>query len=777
MRLQKIIKPQFKEDDNFNEILTTTTSIFWETLIKNQHVPLSESKLNESNKSLEQMIFQTSLFLDSQQFEIFFDTLLNPNFNNLNENVRELLKNTGEKILSGAANLQDKIDNGKKTIAVGVGSGLKKAYSYGSHFFDKYVPESVKKLGAKIIEKVKLAVGVLIEKSEEALKKIAEKLKSLGSADPCRNNLTEDCHNDIFNEYLLKENDQNYLFFRGKNAAILNGVKNFTRLHSVKDNDAQLVATAIAMVKQSGEKVYGADLRSIIHDLHLWNKNKNKANEILNSSEEMNKWFSKNSMKEKIDKIFDEIQTSSRTEICDLNPSFLKTYFGPGSEFYKICEKLGLNNAAVRGIVGELAKNNRSVFTTLANVILSCAMGVGAVKIVGLIFASVIPLIISARISDLENNGAPMQQIEFWKKAKSISKFITTIMQLFSISALMSGGWAAYASDNVSVDNIKNLNIDVLGSDVGGAGHVFNDLPQTSKQMIGYWVSDKTAGEMPKETIIKFLNNNLPKMTNEQYNAFNDLLSKGIDHDKEYNELLSIIKNPTNNGVIDIDMTASKLHAIKIPTEELASFDVDKTINTVKSLNIPNDEKYLLFDKIKSSKLFALKLTELSSDNLKALEDLSPEQMKSYLSTIDNNFKGFDYGKLSVLTPEQISNLEISDPANATRLLRLVSNQADAMNLNLSSDRILNALKKTGFDLNNPKIGLADINVIKQGDKFFDIVAFEKYNNTVIAAAIGKAKAMAVENGEHFAEFEYDEIKKKITRIQNPIGFDTPHGI
>lgn len=457
MRIKSLLNEQLQENTKYDFVIDGVTGKFWESLVEMNGKPLSESAIQKNNKSLETMLIQTAMFLPDFQRERFFESLLNPKDSQLNEGI------FGD-VASGIAKVQDKIDAGKAYVTKKVVAGAKKALEIGGEIFDKFVPESIKKMGKAIIEKVKVVIGKMVEKAGAFLKKIAEKLTLLGKQDPCAKMAESIDWKPI--EKMLKE----ALYFTGdeKKVNVLADEANFDAVMKAGDISQQ-TAKAIALLKQSGVEVYGSDFRNILTDVAS-NVNDPEALKVAQDPNvKMSQWFYDNKMKTKIAAASGVAVGGMNGAFCAIEPSFVDTHFGSDSQFGKAYAKLGLEKeTALGGIIKELKNSKGSLFITIASLIFSFASGVGALRIVGLVFASVIPLIITARITDLENKGAPKEQIDFWKKARSISKFVNTVIQIFNIGSLIARGWEATTDTNTA--QLDAADPEKLASEYGNPG-------------------------------------------------------------------------------------------------------------------------------------------------------------------------------------------------------------------------------------------------------------------------------------------------------------------
>lgn len=521
MRIKSLLNEQLQENAKYDFVIDGVIGKFWESLVEMNGKPLSESAIQKNNKSLETMLIQTAMFLPDVQRERFFESLLNPKDSQLNEGI------FGD-VASGIAKVQDKIDAGKAYVAKKVVAGAKKALELGGEIFDKFVPESIKKMGKAIIEKVKVVVGKMVEKAGAFLKKIAEKLNLLGRQDPCAKMAESTDWTHI--EKMLKE----ALYFTGdeKKVNVLADEANFDAVMKAGDISQQ-TAKAIALLKQSGVEVYGSDFRNILTDVAS-NVNDPAALKVAQDPNvKMSQWFYDNKMKTKIAAAVGG--TPMIGAFCTIEPSFVDTHFGVDSQFGKAYTKLGLEKeTALDGIIKELKNSKGSLFITIASLIFSFASGVGALRIVGLVFASVIPLIITARITDLENKGAPKEQIDFWKKARSISKFVNTVIQIFNIGSLIARGWEATTDTNTA--QLDAADPEKLASEYGNLGVDADDTIQQSVVDASDIVSfdkldsqalarmDKWGATLKGADYEHFKNDIIPKMNDAQFTELQNTL-------------------------------------------------------------------------------------------------------------------------------------------------------------------------------------------------------------------------------------------------------------
>lgn len=537
MRIKSILKEQQAQNEHYDIVINGVTSKFWESLVEMNGKPLSEAAVQTNNKVLETMLYQTAMFLPDAQRERFFESLLNPKDNQLDEGV------FGD-IASGIAKVQDKIDAGKAYVAKKVVAGVKGAFKIGSEIFDKFVPESVKALGAAIIKKVKEAVGVVITKAASFLKMIAEKLNLLGKQDPCSAKMESFDFRPLGSKLYEAMDD-----FGNEIAAPVAGAKYFTgdkasflgdpSVKAAGDISMQ-VAKAIALTKSKGIDVHGSDFRNILADVAKQANDSTTLKIADDPTSQMSKWFFDNKMKTKIASAEGKpLATAVEGAFCSIEPSFVDTHFGPTSSFGAAYTKLGLEKeTALEGIIKELKNSKVSLFITLASLIFSFASGVGALRIVGLVFASVIPLIITARITDLENKGAPAEQIEFWKKARSISKFINTVIQIFNIANLMSRGWEAMAQTNTeSVAAADPNKVAAAAAEVDPSDFVsYDKLDATALARMDKWGETLNPAQYEH-----FKLEVIPKMSNEEFTELQDMLL--ANNNEAYARLATTVKN------------------------------------------------------------------------------------------------------------------------------------------------------------------------------------------------------------------------------------------
>jgi len=299
-------------------------------------------------------------------------------------------------------------------------------------------------------------------------------------------------------------------------------------------------AKAIAMVKSKGVDVYGSEFRNILADIAQQANDSTTLNLANDPSTQMSKWFFDNKMKTKIAAADGKpLAAAVSGAFCTIEPSFVDTHFGPTSTFGVAYAKLGLEKeTTLGGIIKELKNSKGSLFITLASLILSFASGVGALRIVGLVFASVVPLIITARITDLENKGAPAEQIEFWKKARSISKFVNTVIQLFNIAGLMSKGWEAMAQTNTNAAAAADPNKVVAAATELDAADMreFSELDTKALTTM-----DKWGATLKPADYENFKLNVIPKMSNEEFTELQDMLL--ANKSEGYTRLATTVKN------------------------------------------------------------------------------------------------------------------------------------------------------------------------------------------------------------------------------------------
>lgn len=537
MRIKSILKEQQAQKEHYDVVINGVTLKFWESLVEMNGKPLSEAAVQKNNKVLETMLYQTAMFLPDLQRERFFESLLNPKNDQLNEGV------FGD-IASGIAKVQDKVDAGKAFVAKKVVDGVRGAFRIGSEIFDKFVPESVKQLGAVIIKKVKEAVGVVIEKAASFLKMIAEKLNLLGKQDPCSAKMESFDFRPLGSKLYEAMDD-----FGNEIATPLAGAKYFTGDKAAFLGDPSVkasgdismqVAKAIALTKSKGIDVYGSDFRNILADVAKQANDSTTLKITDDPTSQMSKWFFDNKMKTKIASAEGKpLAVAVSGAFCSIEPSFVDTHFGPSSTFGVAYAKLGLEKeTTLGGIIKELKNSKVSLFITLASLIFSFASGVGALRIVGLVFASVIPLIITARITDLENKGAPKEQIEFWKKARSISKFVNTVIQIFNIAGLMSKGWEAMAQTNTDAAATADPNkVVAAASELDTADmREFSELDTKALTTM-----DKWGATLKPADYENFKLNVIPKMSNEEFTELQDMLL--ANKSEGYARLATTVKN------------------------------------------------------------------------------------------------------------------------------------------------------------------------------------------------------------------------------------------
>ena len=607
MRLTQIIKENENLNKEYDVIINETTSKFWETLLEMHGKPLSESAIQNEVRDLEGMLFEVGLHLPDAQRIRFFEELQNPT--QLNEGVMDIAKKVGGKVANAAASAQNAIDAGKKAVSNAVFNSVK-------HVWKNYIPQSVKDMGAVVAQKVGKMLSIMIEKAGKVLGKLANKLSTYGKKDPCFSGVSESM---IDIEPMLFESTEN-AFFKGEKSAILLDNKEAFESMDIPTK----VAKAISLTKKSGIDVYGRDLRGILSDVYrvLVSDNQSADNVLIGTGKatSMAKYFKDNGIKQKIKKFENgdnpQVDTETGENFCEMKPGFIDKFFGSDSEIGRAWVKLGLDKeSSIGSLVSKLSENKTSLFVTLGSLVLTFASGAGALRIAGLVFASVIPLIISARIDTLKERGAPEDQIEFWEKARSISKFVNTVIQIFNIGNLIANGWSA--TTDLNADTLQKA--EVIVDLPQGAGKGFNSLTDEAKGLINGWTAPDGNLELDPGTVKKFFDEVAPNMTEEQFAKFNEIASSG----KNYNELVTILDNPSANGIVDIDLDGVA-NTAKIAGESNGMFD-DEISTPTDVKGVPTGMDLSAQDNITQTEL--LKAAGLRVNDMKEFTD---EAMSNY---------------------------------------------------------------------------------------------------------------------------------------------------
>ena len=601
MRLQEIILEQQNRDVAYDRMMTEANMKFWSTITKNAMLPLSESAQSNSMDKITAMLYETAWKLPDDKKDIFFEQLLNNPM--LDEDVKDFLKNTGNKALNGVAATQGAVENAKKKVAGTVIKGVKAAGAFASDIYKNYVPlaaqQQIAKMGKAAIQKVQQGIqklGNLASKVLAAINKVIAKYKN---EDPCRTNESLEIFLQKINEAIEKQ------YFIGDKAKLLDTI--VPELQKLEGGLPIKLAKTISMLKSSGISVYGRDARGIAYDITSENvgANFNDLSKIkdpgLNDNNPyfpMSKYFKDNNIKELI-KEFDLGNASTGEGACEISEKDKRTlvekYMGPDSQAGKALAAIGLQEVAA-GMVEEIKKHPGSFLISVLSAIVTIVSGGTALRLAAVIFGSVLPAFGNAYVEYLKTNNAPQEKIDFAEKVVKAIRFIATIAQVINIASFIEKGWLALSANDIETPTLSGTE-HVAG--VLNPAHEMSDLSAKSQDILTDWTKADGSLELSPKTVHEFFNNSTKNMTPEQFKKFDDLIQAAKDDPAKYQELVKVLDNPTGNGIINVDME----HAGKIA-------DATKTV-------APNG----LLDQTNITQAELLKATGISNDDFNKLLD------------------------------------------------------------------------------------------------------------------------------------------------------------
>lgn len=529
MRIQSILNEQHQQNTKYDPLINGVTSLVWEKFIEMQGKPINESVYNQKFNSLRSLVFQTAVNMDDKQTKRFLKTLESPSNEVLLSGLEyrfkgeekffessalckameeifplneEEYKVRDEKDKHWTVRAMNRANDAKKAVMAGtlgkvvkgagdlVGKGIKafadtrlgKIVSAGIKAITKWVGEKLAGIGAFLASKMKPIIDFLKKKGEQETKLCGDQELQKNSlmyyGDPLNEaKITDDQGNIVDTENPFYGN-----FDISKLKAIMDDKTNMDAINAFKFTGGQgkapeetkianAVAKTIALMKQKEVVIKGADLRTILQTV-----GKAPTDKITF----MSQWYEDNNMADMIaaaeGKPLPSMVATDGSIMCDVSFDTMKVVND------EMSKGMGAINspefkASWGTILLNYAKNNKvSTFLALAGIASTLFLSpLGLLRIGSMIFASIIPIIIDAKITHLKAVGAPNKQIYFWEDAKTAAQFIANVFAVFNIASWATNGWEAATTD---LDNIKDGVTDLdISADQAKLDSLLNKYP------------------------------------------------------------------------------------------------------------------------------------------------------------------------------------------------------------------------------------------------------------------------------------------------------------
>jgi hypothetical protein len=566
---------------------------FWSNIVEINTLPLSESVRESRLQNIEKFLFNVSLFINENELDDFFDYIEQNII--LNEKVSDTIKKVGNKTID----VLDKVNQTKKKVVKSTVSG---AMKYTKFMWDNFIPDSIKKMGKKVIENVKKLVmflvkkaSVLIKKAKDELIQITKKIIPKKYISECDSKLLDSL--DIDDENIILEsisiNDIDKLF---------NGY-DFDKIKNKFKDQYKLLSFLIAELKKKLEESnINADIDTeTIANLIKFIKNKkiSDLSEIkFKNLDELNYKLISNNVPYYLNFYYHQSNDVDIDKISDIDID--KVY----NKIEKICniDKKGYLIACKKENIDKLwtamkidkymtfdeflnALGNKKLY--IVSSILSVGTSVGLamasggilpiVRLIGLLAFTISPLAIELYADVLEKRGQN-EKAEFHRKLASAARGLATIVSIvriveniitFALGGVhhdvgnvatqhnnIKGQDDISAHDNIHNDINKHSN---LVKDVDLNGHKFsynvssdsNGIEFKNVEVDGKDISDLiNNGGYDKNLILSICSNNKEK---DACMAIMLKIAKGVSADELNKEMQDYMKMVSDGIIQNID--------------------------------------------------------------------------------------------------------------------------------------------------------------------------------------------------------------------------------
>ena len=464
MRIKSILNEQKQQNAKYDPLINGVTSLVWETLIEMHGKPIAESVHAENIHGLQTLVFQTAMNMDDKQVKRLLETLQTPSNEILASGleVRALKEGTNfetttlYKMMFEGINDADENDgmllktakfvNRTKEKAMGaVGNAVKGAVkAVADTSIGKAVIKTVKEIASWVSKKLDILGKFVRSKMQPIIdwlkKKGEEETAMCGIPSKMNSSLlyTGNALNEADGE--VKPQISSGPYDLNKLMTLISDPNNQSAIDSFSfagaKPEATKVAKAIAMMKSQGVVVKGKDFKEILSTVSK-----------VSPDGFMSQWYADNNMGDLIasaeGKPLPSMVAGAGGAMCDFSFDTMKV-----TNDKMMSDMRNLNSPEFKASWGKVmldyaGKNKVSTFLTLAGIATSLLMSpVGVVRVASMVFASIAPFIINARIEHLKSINAPEKQVKFWENCLVMSKFIANVLAIFNIGSWLSKGWA-----------------------------------------------------------------------------------------------------------------------------------------------------------------------------------------------------------------------------------------------------------------------------------------------------------------------------------------------